>query len=483
MSRIDFTGDIPKYLGNIYYVDKLGGNDANPGTSPEQAKATITAGIGLLAAGDKLIIGPGTYTEQVTLNVNQTALYFDLGAIIDPAAGDCLTISSNYCRVTCDGGALRVNNDAGANSGVVVSGNWNYLNEIRVACASTGDIGFEITGDGNDLRGCRNSAPLTAAFKISGDKVKLENSCTGGESGDSSIGFWVTGSCDKARLKWCGSQGHETAGFQFDAGCTNIVCFQCESGGGDGHFVDNATNTHLDLNDRDSREQHEHTYPTPDGEGTAGSPVTVQSQINDETGADDTADYFGDVALVVPPATFAFDWFYRGMNIYATTTNDDQRFFSYRVEYDISATRNGGNNWDEGATVLTFDDATDFATGDLIWISTPGYKPDGEIVEITNIAGAVVTIARQTENSGRTGLHWDHTTNDGGNEVAYLCWRDENEYHSSDFNFSCASARDFRASRWQQPRRMHANDGLIVRMINGTDGANSQADIAVIWSD
>jgi len=477
-------GHIPLFTGAIYYVDAAAADDTEDGLSPATAKKTIGAAITAASAGDAITIKQGTYTET-GLDVNKTGLelWFELGAILDPASGDCLTVSGSYCRVTCPGGALRVNNDAGANTGVVVTGNFVYLSEIRVSCGSTGTLGFDVQGTGCDLRRCRCAAPLTAAFKVSGDKNKLEECCTGGEIADTSIGFWITGSCDKARLRWCSSQGHSTAGFQFDTGCTNIVAFGCEGGGGDGHFIDNATLTFLDIQDKDSREQHEHSYPTPDGEGTAGNPVTVQSQINDETGADDTANYYGDVAMIVAPGVITVDWFYKGMNIYATTTADDQRFFSYRVEADVTAARNAGNAWDEGATVLTFDDATGFETGDLIWIRSPGYKPNGEIVEITDVTGNVVTIARQTENSGRTGLHWDHTTNDGGSEVAYLCWRDENEYHSSDFNYSSASAREFRASRWQKPRRMHANDGLIVRMINGTDGNNSQADVAMIWSD
>jgi hypothetical protein len=205
--------------------------------------------------------------------------------------------------------------------------------------------------------------------------------------------------------------------------------------------------------------------------------------VNDETGSDDTANYYGDPYVLMPVNTRTTDWFYKGVNLFAGTASDDQRFFSYRVEYDVSAARNGGNNWDEGATVLTFDDASDFAVGDLIWISSPNYKPNGEIVEITDITGAVVTIARQTENSGRTGLHWDHTTNDAGNEIAYLCWRDENEYHSTDFDFSASGVKDFASYKFTQQRRMHIGDGLVVRMINGTDGNESTCGVTVIWSD
>jgi len=120
------------------------------------------------------------------------------------------------------------------------------LNEIRVACfitdeANSADIGFDITGNGADLRKCRVSSPDVASFKIQGDKVKLEDCCTGGGANGtafSSIGYWVTNSCDKTRLRNCSSQGHGTASFQIDAGVTNGVAMDCGSGPGDGTFHD-----------------------------------------------------------------------------------------------------------------------------------------------------------------------------------------------------------------------------------------------------
>jgi hypothetical protein len=51
-----------------FYVATTG-NDANNGTSPALAKLTITAGLALLAGGDTLIIGAGTYAEGISDNV------------------------------------------------------------------------------------------------------------------------------------------------------------------------------------------------------------------------------------------------------------------------------------------------------------------------------------------------------------------------------------------------------------------------------
>jgi hypothetical protein len=49
-----------------YYVSRQNGNDANAGTSPGAAKATYSAGLGLLSAGDTLYVGPGIYRERTT---------------------------------------------------------------------------------------------------------------------------------------------------------------------------------------------------------------------------------------------------------------------------------------------------------------------------------------------------------------------------------------------------------------------------------
>jgi len=239
MSYFNNTLHIPKFVGDVWYVNKGSGSDSNDGLSPITAFETIGQAISSSAASDMIRIAAGTYTETgLDVNKNSLELWFEIGAVIQPATGTGLVVSAHYCRVICEHGALLID-PAGANTtGVQVTGNFCYLNDIRVRGDSTIDLGFDLQGNGADLRLCRCSAPLVAAFKISGDKVKLEDSCTGGESGDSSIGFWVTGSCDKTRLKNCGSQGHETAGFQVDSGCTSGVIECCYSGGGDGKWTD-----------------------------------------------------------------------------------------------------------------------------------------------------------------------------------------------------------------------------------------------------
>lgn len=51
----------------LYYVSIQRGNDANNGTSPSTPWATITKAVGMVAAGDTVYIGAGTYRERPSL--------------------------------------------------------------------------------------------------------------------------------------------------------------------------------------------------------------------------------------------------------------------------------------------------------------------------------------------------------------------------------------------------------------------------------
>ena len=229
---------IPKFGGELWFVDKGSGSDSNSGMIPDKAFETIGAAISACAAGDAITVRAGTYTEVgLDLDKDAVEIWFEIGVIIAPATGTALTVSGDYCKLQCPGGAARIN-PAANQTGLLVSGVFAYVHNIRVACASSADIGFDITGGGAVLTDCRCSAPLVAAFKIQGDKVKLDDCCTGGEVADTSIGFWVTNSCDKTRLRDCSSQGHSTAGYQVDSGVTNGVAKGCASGGGDGARTD-----------------------------------------------------------------------------------------------------------------------------------------------------------------------------------------------------------------------------------------------------
>jgi len=235
--------NIPQFTGTVYYVDAARPDDTGDGLTPATAKKTITAAEALLTAGDAIKIGAGTYAEAVTLNVASCELWFEIGAVIAPGAGTPLTISANYCKVICDGGALFLTPVAGG-TGMVISGANCYVHDVRVNCASIADLGYDITGNGCVLDHCRCADPLVAAFKIQGDKIALYDCCTGGQAANTSIGFWVTNTADQFRLIGCGSQGHISGSFVIDTGCTNGCVRDCDSGVGDGRWsdVDHSTN-------------------------------------------------------------------------------------------------------------------------------------------------------------------------------------------------------------------------------------------------
>jgi hypothetical protein len=473
------TKNVPKFSGDIYYVAKSG-NDGNDGLTPTNPKLTIGGALAVAGAGDAITIGAGTYDENgLELAVNGLELWGELGAtIVDTTTGtETLLVSGNSCRVR------NVLVGQAGQIGIKITGNANWLEDV-IVFAST--VGFDV--DGNNTVGIRNAA---AAYTVTGLDMSGSDSFfdTMGliGSGGATRGLYVSSSVsNRNAFKEFSSTGNATTGYEIVASAENNTLVGCVSGGGDGHYVDNGTNTFLGLDEHDSREHHERVYPVPDGEGTAGDPIAIQSEINDETGSNTQKDYWGDVAMILAPDVVTNGWYWKGMNFFATTAADDQRFAFYRVVSSISGSRNGGNNWDEGVTAITLTDATEaaqFAANDLVWMRSPGYVPDGEILKVTNVSGAVLTVARNVENSGRTGIHWDHTTNDGGNEELYLCWRDEEQYHENSMDYSASGGREFAHQPFVLERRMAENDGVIARMINGTDNLNSLCSVSMIWSD
>jgi hypothetical protein len=236
------VGNIPQDSGKIYYVDASQLDNSGDGLTPDTAKKTIGAGIGLLSTGEHLQIKAGTYTETgLDLNVSSCTMTFEPGVQLSPASGTCLVVSGSFCLLNCPDHSIKIN-PAANQTGVVVSGNFNYIRDIRVDAGSSANIGFDLTGSGGVLNNCRCANPLIAAFKIQ-NKFKLEDCCTGGTPADTSIGYWVTNNASKVRVDNCGSQGNATAGYQVDAGCTNVVVRNCSTGGGDGRKIDNGTNT------------------------------------------------------------------------------------------------------------------------------------------------------------------------------------------------------------------------------------------------
>jgi len=468
------------FTGDVYYVDAAQADDTGSGLSPEAAKETVTAAIAAAAAGDAISIKAGVYAENIVLNKNSVELWCEIGTIFAGDAGVPLTISGNYCKVE---GKLTVM-PTGGQIGMLVSGIDNVISDTKV---KLGAVGFHVTGTGNLFRRCAAGLQTTTGWDLDGDQTRLYDCNTVGNT--TTVGYNISNGADIGVLYNCTSVGHETAGFNIDADCNYWTIKDCSSGGNDGARID-AGNANFWANFSDTlrRDNHVHIYPFPDGEGTAGSPIAITTDAEDKTnGAASTADYWGEPVVLIAPEVVTVRWDYICNNIYGTITDKAFRGGVYRVVNLIRAARDAGNAWDEGATVLTFDDASDFIAGDLIWITSSAHKPNGEIVRITDVTGAVVTIEREASQFGgaNTGLRWDHTTNIGaGTLYAYLCWRDEVQYHTSEFDYSAGTKKDFGTFIFPKPRGMNANCGLIVRIQNSTDGTNGAGfDMTVCYED
>ena len=478
---IESLGHVPMFTGEIWYVD-AGAGAGGDGTTPDTAFQTITAGFAAMAAGDRVIVKAGTYDEDnLIMALDGMEMGCEIGVVINNTggtSGNCIRVTGDTCRI--DG---LVTNEAGL-IGFDINGAGTFLAD----CVSTDNtVAFDIDGPRCTLVRCKDQNATVTGYDI----ATFENTlylCNTLATGGTSRGFYLSnGAAHRNMLYQCLSNGNTVASYEVVLGADNNAIVQGTAGNIDGAPVDAGMGNLMDIKVGDDIVAHEHCYPVPDGEGGAGNPVYTHSEINDETGGDSTRNYWGDVSLIIAPAVITVGWLFYGFNISAKTIADDQRFACYRVVYRLSATRNGGNAWDAGATVLTVQDATEaaqFEVDDMVWVRSPGYIPAGELVKVTNVTGAVITIARNAENSGRTGLHWNYTTNDPGNEVMYLAQRDtEKQFELTNFDYAAGSSKDYMTERWHQPRRMSANDGLIVRMINGSDDLDTEATLVAIYRE
>ena len=232
-------------------------------------------------------------------------------------------------------------------------------------------------------------------------------------------------------------------------------------------------------------EHYEKTYPLPDGEGTAGALISLSSNADNNTDvATTTQEYYGEPKRIVPPSVggdFSINgWRLVGVVLHSDTTALDFKWELIRVVKATEAARNAGNAWSEGTLALTVATGlgANFQDQDLVWISSDEY-PDGEIVRVNGApAGDVVTIARETVNmTTPTGLRWNHATN----PKMYLCRRAGGGYRRIHGWFSAASAKETIPQRFHSPRVFKADDGIIARIINTTNDADSNLDMGILY--
>ena len=296
---------------DTWYVTK-NGSDVYSGRERESAFLTIAHALSVAAAGDHIQVGAGTYDEAgLDLDLAGLVMTLEPGVVLqDSADGDVLTLSAFGAAVFGQGN-VRLDPTGGA-TGVVISGSFCYVERLRVNCNSVGAIGYDVQAAGAELILCRTSNPTTAAYKIGASTCLCRECCTGGNA--ATIGYWLTGSNDKARLIECGSQGHSTASFQIDTGCTNTVIWNFSSGGGDGKWTDADTQAVINGLDYERNLSSISTFTATGGVGGAG----INYNIFRVYGAVRVYNIWGHVETVIPATNSTVN-----LELYSTNGNPD----------------------------------------------------------------------------------------------------------------------------------------------------------------
>ena len=226
VDSIDYTGNIRKFGGTIFYVSDVHGIDTNTGLSPDLAFKTIGASISSLTMGDAISVMAGTYTETgLDLNVQGCEIWFEIGTILAPATGVAMVISASYCHVK---GRHNITVVAGE-IGVLVTGDFCICEDGKLA---GGEVGTCITGTGNTIIECGIGYPSLTAFDIQGHQTKILRCSTAGTA--NSTGYKVNSNADTGVIENCTSVGHAVNSFIIEAGSIDWTINNCSSGAGDG---------------------------------------------------------------------------------------------------------------------------------------------------------------------------------------------------------------------------------------------------------
>jgi len=471
------TEHIVKFGGDLWFVSAAG-DDAHDGESPGTAFLTWQNAIDTAAAGDAITVMQGAYDEAVTINKVGLEIWCEIGTTLtnSGAGAAVVTISANSCRLR---GELVITPGAG-DTGVHVTANAVVIEMVNTV---TGAVGFRLAGVGAKITDSGSFQPTTTAFWIEGDRTRVFDCRTTGAS-TATRGFWINNGADFARLENCESTGHGTAGFDIATGSTYYVVADSRSGAGDGDRVDDGElGLWSNFSERLETEFHEEIYPVSDGAGTAGDPIAISNATTDDAaGTRDDENYWGDTAIVIPPAALIMPWWSQGIYIAATTATDIQQFQCLYTRPAYSSAQDGGNDWDHTEVDLTVADGTIFEADDLVWI-TGNDLPAGEIQKVVSIAGAVVTVVSEIRASGGLGLRYDYDTDDSANTMFLVYRVTDRRFHATNGEYSASGAREHSRYLWETPRRIMPNGAMIMRMLNATDAGVSSFDVRAIYME
>lgn len=218
--------NVPKFTGNIWYVDNARDDDTGDGETPRSAKKTIAAAYTIARAGDAIALKAGTYTENINIDLTGFEIRGEVGAML---AGT-LTINQDSCRVR----GLTISPTAEA--GIVLNNNWCIIENVKINGTST--IAFDINGYHNCLYNCYATGYTVTAFDIASYNNHIHH-CIAQGNRTSTRGFYLSNSvADKNAIECCISIGNGIAGYEIITGISDCTIKDCSSGGGDGIKVD-----------------------------------------------------------------------------------------------------------------------------------------------------------------------------------------------------------------------------------------------------
>ncbi len=461
---------VPKFVGDIWFVSVSNGLDTNSGRSPIEAFATIGNAINNASEGDAITIETGDYFEtDIDLNLIGLELWGEPGTAIYNSTGTGLTISARDCLVR-ELVIITIGQTA-----IEITGNYSVLESVVCPAAATG---ISISGDANRLSNVTIGAPTVTGIDLTGSFNSLMNVLVSNAAA-AARGFYLSGAgADQNTLQMCHSIGNTTAGFEVVTGANYNAFINCSSGGGDGKRIDNGDFNFWDIVEQLTTEHNEQMRPISDGEGTAGDPVTVDNTATDDT-PDSRSDqnYWGDTVAIILPDVLTTFWESIGIYILATTTGKTCQWQVWFPNGRFNSTRNGGNGWDLGETILTVTDGTLFLVNDYVWIRSDSHV-NGEILIVTNIAGNVITVASETRFSGNTGVRYDHV----GNEAMYLIYRPtDDRFTSIEGIYGAGSAKDAFRAIWHDIKELPGDSAMIIRMLNTSDSVDASFDVAALY--
>ena len=467
----DLIDHTPSFTGDVFYVTPTG-NDGNSGHGPEQPFLTIGAAIAAATVGDAITVKNGVYTEDVDMNLVGLEIWGEIGATLVGT----LTVSANSCRIR---GMIVA---PAAAVGIALTGDYCKISDTHIVGTPTTAV--DIDGSYNILSNCNTVGYTVTGFDIATTRVHLYRCLAHGED-TATRGFYLSNAAaDVCYLENCSSSGNTTAGFEVVAGVEDVVLAYCTSGGTDGDRVDAGFhNFWPGFIDRSRRESHEHIWPYSLGEGVAGDPVTVDNSTTDGAGgAREDQNYWGDCVVIVAPAAITTSWYALGLYVHGNTAADVQQWQAWFTTPAFASLQDGGNDWDENETILTVADGALFQTDDFVWI-TGTDRAAGEILKIDSVAGNAVTIVRETTADAEAGLRYDYDGAPGANTMHLVYRPADRVFHGYDGDIEIDTTKTGIRYDFTQYKRVVPNGGMIMRMLNATDGAASSFSARVIFMD